>query len=191
MLRSETKVASKTTLKRWTRSETESSKVPTSEVAKSVIVELGSEGSESSSDSNSRETMTLVPTPKKEGKEARPSVAHSSSLPFLDQKLPEEQHKIEWHKYDHSLDVDFGNWRDKKIQEGCEAWKTSRMMTCEYGDPGKEIKSKDPTGPPVDYMVSCDFFKVKQMTRYDLCCFYQVGVRGSAPVSLTPPAGNP
>ena len=51
-------------------------------------------------------------------------------------------------------------------------------MTCGHGDPGKEIKSKDPTGPLVDYLVSHDVFKVKQMNSYDLCHFYQVGESG-------------
>ena len=117
------KVASKTTLKRQmspamieTHSETKSSKVPDGKVEKSAIVETDSENSKSSSDSNSRETMPLVPMLKKEGekeKEAKPSAAHSSSLPFLDLKLLEEQHKIEWCKYARSLDVNFGNWQDK------------------------------------------------------------------------------
>ena len=91
-------------------SETESSEVPTSEVAKSAIVESDSKDSKSSSDSDSKETMTLVPMPRKEGKEAKSSATHSSLLPFLDPKSLEEQPKIEWHKYARSLDIDFGNW---------------------------------------------------------------------------------
>ena len=62
------------------------------------------------------------------------------------------------------------------------------MMTCEHRDPRKEIKSKDPTGPPVDYMVNHDVFKVKQMSWYDLCHFYQVGDSGYLP-SFPPPHG--
>ena len=93
-----------------THSKTESSEVPTSEAAKSAIVESDSEDSERSLDSDSRETTPLVPTPKKEGKETKPSMAYSSLLPFLDPKLPEEQGKIEWCKYAHSLDINFGNW---------------------------------------------------------------------------------
>ena len=55
------------------------------------------------------------------------------------------------------------------------------MMTCEHGDPGKGIQSKDPTGPRVDYMVNCHVFKMKQMSGYDLCHFYQVGSSGDLP----------
>ena len=128
--------------------------------------------------------MSSVPTPKKEGKRAKPSMAHSSSLPFLDPKLPEEQCKIERHKYARSLDINFGNWQDKKIQEGCKVWKTHSAMTCELRDPGKEIKSKDPTGSLVDYMVNCNVFK--QMSRYDLCHFYQVGGSGDLPLFPSP-----
>ena len=82
-------------------------------MARSAIIETDSKDSKSSLDSDSGETMPSVPTPKKEeeeGKEAKPSVAHSSSLPFMDPKLPEEQRKIEWHKYACSLDVNFSNW---------------------------------------------------------------------------------
>ena len=96
-----------------TNSETESSEVPAIEVAKSAIIESDSKDSESSSDSDSRETMPLVPTPKKElkeGKETKPSVAQSSSMPFLVPKLPEEQWKIERCNHAHSLDIDFGKW---------------------------------------------------------------------------------
>ena len=51
-------------------------------------------------------------------------------------------------------------------------------MTCEHGDPGKEIKSKDPAGSLLDYMVSHDDLKVTQTSGYDLCHFYQVGHSG-------------
>ena len=169
-----------------TCSETESSEGPAGEVAQSAIIEMDSEDSESSSDSDSGETMPSVPTPKREGKEAKPSMAHSSSLPFLDPKLPEEQRKIEWHKYTRPLDINFGNWQDKKIQEGCKVWKTCSVMTCEHGDPGKEIKRKDPTGPLVDYMVNCNVFKVKPMSRNNLCHFYQVGHSGNLPPFPSP-----
>ena len=157
-----------------TSSETKSSKAPASEVAKSAIVESDSEDSESSTDSDSREIRPSVPTPKKEGKEgkeARPSMVQSSSLLFLDPKLPEEQWKIEQHNHARSLDANFSKWRDEKIQKGCEAWKTQSVMTCEHRHPGKEIKSKDPTEPPLDYMVSHDVFKVKQTSGYDMCHF--------------------
>ena len=152
-----------------------------SEAAKSAIVESDSKDSESSSDSDSRETTPLVPMPKKEGKEAKSSVAQSSSLPFLDPKLREEQKKIEQCNHAHSLDIDFSKWQEKKIQEDCEVWKTWSVMTCKHGDSGKEIKSKDPAGPLLDYMVSHDVFKVKQTSGSDLCHFYQVVGSGSLP----------
>ena len=60
------------------------------------------------------------------------------------------------------------------------------MMTCEHGDQGKEIKSKDPAGPPVDYMASYNVFKVKQMSGYNLCHFYQVGESGDLPLFPSP-----
>ena len=59
-------------------------------------------------------------------------------------------------------------------------------MTCEHRDPGKEIKSKDPTGPLLDYMVSHDVFKVKQTSGYNLCHFYQVGHSGHLPPFPSP-----
>ena len=59
-----------------THSETESSKVPDSEAARSAIIETDSEDSKSSSDSDFGKTMPSVPMPKKEGNEAKPSVAH-------------------------------------------------------------------------------------------------------------------
>ena len=71
--------------------------------------------------------------------------------------------------------------KSKKIHEGCKAWKTHSMMACKHRDPGKEIKCKDLAGPPVDYMASCNVFKVKQTSRYDLCHFYQVGESGDLP----------
>ena len=107
-----------------TSSETESSKVPASEIAKSAIIESDSEDSKSSSDSDSRETTPSVPMPKKERKKAKPSVAQSFSLLFLNPKLPEEQQKMEQCNHARSLDADLSKWQDKKIQEGCEAWKT-------------------------------------------------------------------
>ena len=73
-----------------THSETESSEVPANEAAKNAIIETDSQDSKSSSDSGSTETTPSVPTAKKEGKGAKPSVAHSSLLPFLDLKLSEE-----------------------------------------------------------------------------------------------------
>ena len=59
-------------------------------------------------------------------------------------------------------------------------------MTCEHGDLGKEIKSKDLAVPLFDYMVSRDVFKVKQMSGYDLCHFYQVGGSGDLPPFPSP-----
>ena len=56
-----------------TSSETESSKVPTSEVAKSAIIELDSEDSKSSSESDSRGTHPQFPHPRR--KERRPNLA--------------------------------------------------------------------------------------------------------------------
>ena len=93
-----------------TSSETRSSEVPASKAAKSAIIDSDSVDSESSTDSDSRETTPLVPTPKKEGKEAKSSTAQSSLLLFLDPKLPEEQQKIEQCNHAHSLDTDFSKW---------------------------------------------------------------------------------
>ena len=75
-------------------SETESIEAPASKVAKSVTVESDSENNGSSLDSDSSGTIPTVPTPKKETTEVletKPSMAQSSSLPFLDQNLLEGQ----------------------------------------------------------------------------------------------------
>ena len=73
------------------------------------------------------------------------------------------------------------NGESRRSRKALEAWRTQSVVTCEHRYPGKEIKSKDPTGPPLDYMVSHNIFKVKQASGYNLYHFYQVGSLGIPP----------
>ena len=47
--------------------------------------------------------------------------------------------------------------------------------------PLQEMKYPDPLGAPLDYMGRCDIFKSIKTSKYDLCCFYQVGLTGDFP----------
>ena len=67
------------------------------------------------------------------------------------------------------------------ISEGHSAWKECDTMTCDHGDPCKELKYSDPAGPPLDYMKHHGVFKAKKTNEYDLCHFYQVELSGDLP----------
>ena len=59
-------------------------------------------------------------------------------------------------------------------------------MTCDHVDPCKEVKSPNQLGPPLDCMMSHGVFKPKKTSKYDLCCFYQVGLSGHLPEFPSP-----
>ena len=59
-------------------------------------------------------------------------------------------------------------------------------MTCDHADPCKEVKSPNPLGLPLDYMVSHGVFEPKKTSEYDLCHFYHVGLSGDLPEFPSP-----
>ena len=64
------------------------------------------------------------------------------------------------------------------ISEGCTDWKKHDTMTCNHGDPCKELRYPDPAGPPLDYMKHRGVFKAKKTNKYDLSHFYHVELFG-------------
>ena len=59
-------------------------------------------------------------------------------------------------------------------------------MTCDHGDPCKELRHPDPAGPPLDYMKHHGVFKAKKSNEYDLCHFYHIELSGDLPTFLSP-----
>ena len=51
-------------------------------------------------------------------------------------------------------------------------------MACDLTKHGKGAKHPDPVGMLLGNMESCDVFKPLKMSEYDLCPFYQVGLKG-------------
>ena len=52
-------------------------------------------------------------------------------------------------------------------------------MTCDHGDPCKELRYPDPADPPLDYMKHCGVFKAKKSNKYNLCHFYCIELSGN------------
>ena len=59
-------------------------------------------------------------------------------------------------------------------------------MTCNHGDPCKELRYPDPTSPPLDYMKHHRVFKAKKSNEYNLCHFYCVELSRDLPTFLSP-----
>ena len=67
------------------------------------------------------------------------------------------------------------------ISEGHAGWEKYDTMTCDHGDPCKELGYLDPASPPLDYMKHRGVFKAKKPNEYDLCHFYHVELSGDLP----------
>ena len=108
------------------------------------------------------------------------------SLPDTNNKDSEEEQKCQQRKDTHLLDKNFGMWCDRMISEGRADWKKHDTMTCNHGDPCKELRYPDPTGPPLDYMKHHRVFKVKKTNEYNLCHFYCIDLFGDLPTFPSP-----
>ena len=109
------------------------------------------------------------------------------TLPELDSKESKEEQKMSHYGFAHHMDADFGTWRDKKISQGLKQRDERDKMTCDHTEPGKEAG----LSTLLDYMESHTVFKSIKMSKYDLCHFYKVGLRGDfselpTPTSLPP-----
>ena len=93
------------------------------------------------------------------------------SWPDDNNKDSEEEWKCQHHKDTWLLDKNFCAWHARMIGEGCAGWEKHDAMTCNHGDPCKELRHLDPTSPPLDYMKHCRVFKAKKSNEYDLCHF--------------------
>ena len=89
-------------------------------------------------------------------------------------------------------DLDYTSWTKTSVSGGTKrlVWASDNgmSMTCDHADPCKEAKSPNQLGPPLDYMMSCGVFNPKKTSKYDLCCFYQVGLSGDLPKFPSPHA---
>ena len=72
------------------------------------------------------------------------------------------------------------------ISKGCAGWERHDTKTCDHGDPCKELRYLDSTGPPLDYMKHHGVFKAKKSNEYGLCCFYCVELSGDLPTFPSP-----
>ena len=72
------------------------------------------------------------------------------------------------------------------IGEGHADWKKHDAMTCDHGDPCKELRHQDPTSPPLDYMKHRGVFKAKKSNEYDLCHFFCVELSEDLPTFPSP-----
>ena len=108
------------------------------------------------------------------------------SLPDLDSKDTDEEQKVQQCKDAWLLDKNFSEWHDRMISEGHTDWKKHDTMTCNYGDPCKELKYLDPAGPTLDYRKHHGFFKAKKINEYNLCHFYQVELSRDLPKFPSP-----
>ena len=133
--------------------------------------------SESSSSSSESEVEAKKARPSRKTAETDPN----TTLSEFDSKDSEEEQKIS-----HHMDADFGTWRDKKISQGLKQWDERDKMTCDDTEPGKEVKCSDPLGALLDYMESHGVFESIEMSDYNMCCFYKVGLSGDFPEFPTP-----
>ena len=67
------------------------------------------------------------------------------------------------------------------ISKGHNEWNMNDTMTCDHVDPCKQAKFPDPISLPLEYMKHCGVFGAKKTNKYDLCCFYQVGLSRDLP----------
>ena len=81
---------------------------------------------------------------------------------------------------------ELSTWHDCMISEGCADWEKHDTMTCNHGDPCKELRYLDPAGPPLDYMKHHGVFKAKKINEYDLCHFYCIEHPGDLPTFSSP-----
>ena len=72
------------------------------------------------------------------------------------------------------------------IGKGCTGWEKHDAMTCDHGDPCKELRYPDPHSPPLDYMKHHRVFKAKKSSEYDLCCFYHIELSRDLPTFPSP-----
>ena len=80
-----------------------------------------------------------------------------------------------------------GFWtRTHMIGEGCADWEKCDAMTCDHGDPCKELRHPDPASTPLDYMKHWGVFKAKKSSEYDLCHFYHVELSRDLPTFPSP-----
>ena len=155
----------------------------------SEVEESDSKSSSSSSESDIEIATQVVPLAKEtkrgasmtETKTGNPSSSQTPSLPEFDNKNTEEEQKGQRCKDTWLLDKNSSEWHDQMISEGRTEWKKYDTMTCDYGDPCKELKYPDLAGPPLDYMKHCGVFKVKKTNKYNLCHFYGVELSGDLP----------
>ena len=130
---------------------------------------------------------TKVDTSAKEDKANDPKSPHPPSWPDADNKDSEEEWKCEQCKDDQLLDKNFSAWHTHMIREGCAGWEKCDTMTCNHGDPCKELRYPDPVGPPLDYMKHHGVFKAEKYNEYDLCHFYHIELSGDLPTFPSPP----
>ena len=143
------------------------------------------EESDSKSNSSSLESDVEIPAhavpPAKETKgdasmtetkTGNPNSSQMPSLPEVDDKDTGEEQKGQRCKDAQLLDKNFSEWHDPMISKGRAEWEKRDTMTCDHGDPCKELKYPDPAGPPLDYMKHHRVLKAKKTNEYNLCHFY-------------------
>ena len=101
-------------------------------------------------------------------------------------KDSEKEWQCQHHKDAQLLDKNFSAWCVCMISEGCAGWEKCDAMTCNHGDPWKELRHPDPTSPPLDYMKHHRVFKAKKSNEYDRCHFYLIELSGDLPTFLSP-----
>ena len=83
----------------------------------------------------------------KEDKANDPKSPCPPSQPDANNKDSGEEWKCQHCKDARLLDRNFDTWCTSMISEGCPGWEKHDTMTCDNGDPCKELRYPDPAGP--------------------------------------------
>ena len=129
--------------------------------------------------SPAKETLGDAPA-KRDKEDALKSLCLPSQSDANDKDSEKEQ-KCQCRKDTQLLEKNFSVWHAHMIGKVCTDWEKCDTMTCDHGDPCKELKYRDPTSPPLDYMKHCGVFKAKKSKEYDLCHFYHIELSGDLP----------
>ena len=173
--------------------DSEDTDTQSSKESSSDTEESSSQSTHSSSETNG-EIQACMVSPAKEtqgdtsvkGDKANdPKSLHPPSQPDNNKESEEEQ------KYQHCkegwfLDKNFGACHAHTIGEGRAGWEKHDAMTCDHGDPYKELRHPDPAGPPLDFMKHHRVLKAKKSNKYDHCHFYHIELSRDLPTFPSP-----
>ena len=106
--------------------------------------------------------------------------------PDANDKDFEEEWKCQCCKDAWLLDKNYGAWCAHIIGKGHADWEKHDALSCDHGDPCKELRHPDPASPPLDYMKHHGIFKAKKSNKYNLCHFYCIELSGDLPTFSSP-----